>query len=230
MFVLLTIRAFLQAMVPPPQKKKNLVYLKLMRASTVKCVEKQTLSTFVNRLQPNPCTLTSTEKQSHLPLVIEYFVTSLKGNTASVVKKMYISFMTQDCAVSWMSGPFIFRRKTTGTSVHESYIQLGRVEGLVTGLGRWFGMGDGFWGGCWRSLCCGVYREVRTAYLWPPSISLSTFTNSAKLLMSPRPVGGFGAVPTLTSHEQSQPDNFCCLQGLTAHRGSKTHQRRCQTE
>lgn len=129
-----------------------------------------------------------------------------------------------------MSGPFIFRRKTTGASVNEMYIQLGTVEGLVTGFGRWFRVGDEFRGGCWRSLCCGVYREARAASLRPPSISLSTFTNSAKVLMSPRPAGEFGAVRTLTSHEKSQPDNFCCLQGLTAHRGSKTHQRRCQTE
>lgn len=64
---------------------KNLLYLKLIRASTVKCVEKHSLSTFINRLQPNPCTPTSTEKQSQPPLVIEHFLPLLKGNMAPVV-------------------------------------------------------------------------------------------------------------------------------------------------
>lgn len=121
-----------------------------------------------------------------------------------------------------MSGPFIYRRKTTATPVN------GYLTGYSGGTGYWFWLVvvGGLWrpGGCWRSLLWSLQGGQLIC-----GLPLSGFPHS-QMLPCFNAAGQFGAVATLTSNDRSQPGNFCSLQGLAALRGIKTHQRRCQTK
>lgn len=96
------------------------------------------------------------------------------------------------------------------------------MEGLVIGFGRWFWVGyEGGGGGGGAGDLSAVTFTGRPEQLSVASVHqafhIHKLCNVLKEALQ-------------TTREQSQPDHFCCLQALTGHRGSKKHQRRCQTE